>query len=160
MIYALSTNVVADTVQSLAALRELSSDKREPVLDPDRSGILRLMIRNAFATLCLKISPVVRECDLDGETGAGSALDPVAAADGSDVIMTVEIDEPRGFGAGKAGIVRRNMEQAVAFLVLAWIMRAGGNTQQASEAESAAAVCMAAVKSELMPEIHPIRRFI
>lgn len=32
MIYALSTNVVADTVQSLAALRELSSDKREPVL--------------------------------------------------------------------------------------------------------------------------------
>ena len=61
MTYHLSSNAILSTVHALAALQALSCSDDEravlaPVLCRQRSGVLALMIRNAFAEVMLKLS--------------------------------------------------------------------------------------------------------
>ena len=98
MLYSLSTQVIADTVHALVALELLSASEPtrtalSPLLDPERRGMLTLMIKNAFAETVLDLMPYVDDADLDGEKPAVSPGEH-PADDSADHLMQIVLRVP------------------------------------------------------------------
>ena len=64
MHFSLSTAVITDTIHALAAFESLSAADKStrlllrPLLDRERTGLLRLMVKNAFAGIILHLLPM------------------------------------------------------------------------------------------------------
>ena len=165
MTYHLSTNVILITAQALAALQALACDDEErsvlaPVLCRQRQGMFALMVRNAFADVVLRLGPLVLDTSLDGET-PDTAPDDAETSGMPDYEMWVELLTPRSFSSTRHGIVRRALEQAVAFAALeAWCSgSASGERSVMSERfASLATRWQRTVVSALSPEVYPTIR--
>ncbi len=131
MICSLSTSAIIDSIQATTAFRSLTASDPtfSPLLRAEWRGQMRMMIRNSFADLVLALMPCVVDCNLDSETSLTDpgAIDP---ADGSDILLQIEIADPvRGVGPSGA-IVRRQLEQAVTFRALhLWALSSGEHTR-------------------------------
>lgn len=121
MTYTLSLNNILDTLYAMAALHTLTTDSPEPILDPDRSGPVRLIVRNAFADVCLHLVRHIVDCNLDGETSSGDNSE-TPSADDSDIMMSLTLALPRDFNPSMHGVLRRNLEQAVALTALSTVL--------------------------------------
>lgn len=158
MICSLSTSAIIDSIQATAAFQSLTTS---PDIHPTFStllrgewrGQMRMMIRNAFVDLILSLMPCVIDCDLDSET---STSDPgsINPADGSDILLKVEIADPVG-GAGSSGaVIRRQLEHTVTMRALhLWALSAG----DCSRAEAYASLYETAI-ANLLSTLTPVTR--
>lgn len=138
MLYSLSTQVIADTVHALVALELLSAPAGKktllaPLLDLARSGVLRLMISNAFAETVLDLLPWVDDAELDGERADTAPL-PQSPVDGGDHLLRVALRVPSSGTAGEGrkgihGIIRRHLENLVVLRVIHTTLLAGGSAE-------------------------------
>lgn len=129
MLYSLSCNVIADTVHALAALEVLGGaagglSKLPPLLDPDRRGQLRLLIRNSFAETVMSLLPFVEDAEIDSEKAASAIAHQEPAPDGADPLMQISLRLPASLpvsdgSASFHGLLRRRLETAVVKRVLA-----------------------------------------
>lgn len=134
MLYSLSTQVIADTVHALVALELLSASEPtrtalSPLLDPERRGMLTLMIKNAFAETVLDLMPYVDDADLDGEKPAVSPGEH-PADDSADHLMQIVLRVPATPGgerpAGIHGLIRRQLDMTVVSRVIHTALLAAG----------------------------------
>ena len=130
MTYTLSLNNILDTLYAMAALHTLSTDNPEPILNPDRSGPVRLLVRNAFAEVCLRLVHHITDCNLDGETAVTDNTG-APSVDDSDIMMLLTVALPCDFNPSMHGVLRRNLEQAVALTALATILFSQNDTDRA-----------------------------
>ena len=151
MTYTLSLNAILDTMYALAALHQLSTDRPEPLLDPDRSGAVRLLIKNAFATVCLSLIPHVIDCRWPGDNDD----DPTPAIDNSDLLLSITLATSPRLPDSMHSIVRRNIEQAIAHHALSQAIMATGDTTAAQTTHGIAVGHLDAVSSALDLDILP-----
>lgn len=157
MTYTLSLNNILDTLYAMAALHTLSTDNPEPILNPDRSGPVRLLVRNAFAEVCLRLVHHITDCALDGET-AVTDNSGTPALDDSDIMMSLTLALPRDFNPSMHGILRRNLEQAVALTTLSTILFSQNDTDRAEATLATASRHISAASSLLTTRRYtPIR---
>ena len=165
MTYHLSSNAILSTVHALAALQALSCSDDEravlaPVLCRQRSGVRALMIRNAFAEVMLKLGPLVRDTSLDGEAG-DTAVGFTEADAAPDADMWAELLTPESFTTTRHGIVRRAIEQCVAFTALSTWCAASASEGAVTVSENFASLASGwhrTVMSALSPDIYPAIR--
>lgn len=149
MNYSLSTNVILDSLHARAAFAAFVTNEGEEidttVLDPCNRGLLRLMIKNAFADIVVRLLPLATECNLDGED---ALTDPghQERDDGSDVILSVEIDH-NGLTSAVGAATRRHLENAVAMLTLSYLAASQGNQALAGAFESLSNAALASFSS-------------
>ncbi|WP_297066841.1 hypothetical protein [uncultured Duncaniella sp.] len=133
----LSTTVITDTVHALAALESLSAADDtartllRPLLDRERTGILRLMVKNAFAEIILHLLPYVDGAELDNEL---PAVNPghQAAGDEADTLLGIDLRLPAGVSATLGPLLRRNLELAVTYRVLAVAVTSASSVSDAA----------------------------
>ena len=156
MTYTLSLNNILDTLYAMAALHTLTTDSPEPILDPDRSGPVRLIVRNAFADVCLRLVHHIVDCNLDGETSSTDNSE-TPPTDDSDIMMSLTLALPRDFNPSMHGVLRRNLEQAVALTALSTVLFSQNDTDRAYQARATASTHLATATSLLMTNFHRIR---
>lgn len=157
MTYTLSLNNILDTLYAMAALHTLTTDSPEPILDPDRSGPVRLIVRNAFADVCLRLVHHIVDCNLDGETSSTDNSE-TPPTDDSDIMMSLTLALPRDFNPSMHGVLRRNLEQAVALTALATILFSQNDIDRAETTLATASGHISAASSLLTARKYtPIR---
>lgn len=156
MTYTLSLNNILDTLYAMAALHTLTTDSPEPILDPDRSGPVRLIVRNAFADVCLRLVHHIVDCNLDGETSSTDNSE-TPPTDDSDIMMSLTLALPRDFNPSMHGVLRRNLEQAVALTALSTVLFSQNDPDRAYQARATASTHLATATSLLMTNFHRIR---
>ena len=121
MNYHLSPRIILTTMQALAAVQAMAANDEEravlaPILCRERTHLLAVMIRNAFADTVMRLGPVVTDVSLGDE----SADTPAAEGDTAilDTDLAVELVTPRSFTTGRHTAIRRALEQGVAFTAL------------------------------------------
>lgn len=154
MTYTLSTNAILDTLYAMAALHNLTTESPEPILDPDRTGPVKLMVKNAFAAICLQLMPYMVDCNLDSESATSAPDTP--AVDDADILMTMTLAVPRDIPDRMHPIIRRNIEQAVAHYALGDAIMASGDTVRANSTMGAVATFLNNIRSILSTDINPI----
>lgn len=102
--------MIARTIQALAAVRLLALPDEErpllsPLLDKERQELLAMLVKNAFAEAAMGLGPLVTDVSFDDET------------DGDDM-FSITLVVPVGFTATRHGVVRRALEQLIAFTAL------------------------------------------
>lgn len=127
MLFSLSTNVIVDTIHAIAALETLrgrcgnDASALRPLLDRERSGPLRLLVKNAFAETVMRLLPYVTDTCLDNEKpDAAPGHQEVDA--GGDILLQIELRIPEGFHASGASSLRRNLEFAVSSHVIETVL--------------------------------------
>lgn len=157
MTYTLSLNNILDTLYAMAALHTLTTDSPEPILDPDRSGPVRLIVRNAFADVCLRLVHHIVDCNLDGETSSTDNSE-TPPTDDSDIMMSLTLALPRDFNPSMHGVLRRNLEQAVALTALSTVLFSQNDPDRAETTLATASGHISAASSLLTARKYtPIR---
>ncbi len=118
MHFSLSTAVITDTIHALAAFESLSAADKStrlllrPLLDRERTGLLRLMVKNAFAGIILHLLPYVDDAELDNEL---PAVDPghQSSAEEADTLLGIDLRLPAGV-SGQLGVACRVLADSVA----------------------------------------------
>lgn len=165
MQFSLSTAVITDTIHALAALEALSATDGEtrlllaPLLDRERPGPLRLMVKNAFAEIILRLLPYVGDVELDGES-PDSLPGHQSATDGSDILLKVSLKIPAGAAPSLSSAVRRNLELAVVYRTLASALLATRSSVAGSLISSFSARSAEAVAAVLSVLRSPSRPFV
>lgn len=129
MNYHLSPRIILTTMQALAAVQSLASDADRALLAPilcrERTPLLAVMIRNAFADIVMRLGPMVADVSLGDESAASSGEDEDTAL--LDLDLMVELHTPRTFTGGRHATIRRALEQNVALSALSmWSVAAVG----------------------------------
>ena len=99
MHFSLSTAVITDTIHALAAFESLSAADEStrlllrPLLDRERTGLLRLMVKNAFAGIILHLLPYVDDAELDNELPAVD-LGHQSSAEEADTLLGIDLRLP------------------------------------------------------------------
>lgn len=119
-------------MQALAAVQSLSANDDErallaPILCRERTPLLTVMIRNAFADIVMRLGPLVTDVNLGDENAL--AHDDMDEDSLLDMELHVALLTPRTFTAGRHATIRRALEQGVAFSALAmWSIAAAGTS--------------------------------
>ena len=142
MVYHLSTEVLLNTLHAMAALQAMACEPDgrtvlAPVLCRERTALLAEMIKNAFVEVVLKLGPLVTDMELDGD-----------ATDAEDCRLSVELVTPSSFSTARHTVVRRAMEQTVAFTALYMWCRASVTDGAAGKAAASLADSFAAVAAD------------
>lgn len=104
MLLSFSIEAVSREIYAASALRyfqNCSSGACPPMLTRDRREALRLLIKDAFANIMLRLLPHI----------ASTNLSTLAETDD---ILTVEVNFPAGFASERAEVVRQAVEHAIA----------------------------------------------
>lgn len=131
MNYHLSPRIILTTMQALAAVQSLASDADRALLAPilcrERTPLLAVMIRNAFADIVMRLGPMVADVSLGDESAASPGSDE--ETDLLDIDLMVELHTPRTFTIGRHAAIRRALEQNVALSALSmWSVAAAGSS--------------------------------
>lgn len=147
MNFHLSPRIILTTMQALAAVQSLSGNDDErallaPILCRERTPLLAVMIRNAFADIVMRLGPMVADVSLGDE----SAVSPGEDEDTGllDIDLKVELHTPRTFTIGRHAAIRRALEQNVALSALSmWSVAAAGSstTSAVTRAATNGAAC-------------------
>lgn len=165
MHFSLSTAVITDTIHALAAFESLSAADEStrlllrPLLDRERTGLLRLMVKNAFAGIILHLLPYVDDAELDNEL---PAVDPghQSVAEEADTLLGIDLRLPAGVSGQLGSLLRRNLELAVACRVLADSVASSSTHSDAASvlassftarSESAVAAMLSALRTPARP---------
>lgn len=141
MLYSLSLNVIVDTIHALAAMEMLRVGEEakallSPLLDTERRGPLRLMIKNAFTEIVLALMAFVDDASLDSETASGSPGHQ-EADDDSDMLLQLSLRTPTKVNSTFHGLFRRKIELAVVYRVLeTYALTASSSPEGCSAAKS------------------------
>ncbi len=100
-VISLSLIEITNQVLALSAMRHVLSAGRPPLLHSDHAEAIALMIRSAFAQVCMALCPAATDCNIDD--------------DGAEIV-SVTLELPRGVNALA---LRLLMEHAIASHVLA-----------------------------------------
>lgn len=130
MNYHLSPRIILTTMQALAAVQSMAGNDDErallaPILCRERTPLLAVMIRNAFADIVMRLGPMVTDVSLGDESAASPGTDE--ETDLLDIDLMVELLTPRTFTTGRHATIRRAIEQNVALSALSmWSVAASG----------------------------------
>lgn len=135
MNYHLSPRIILTTMQALAAVQSLASDADRALLAPilcrERTPLLAVMIRNAFADIVMRLGPMVADVSLGDESAASPGSDE--ETDLLDIDLMVELHTPRTFTGGRHATIRRALEQNVTLSALSmWSVAAGSSSTHAA----------------------------
>lgn len=106
----LSTTAIITEIYAASALRclqNLDNGKRPPLLTRDQEPALRLLVKDSFAHIILRLLPHVASCNLNGEDNNGSN-------DSEDIILSADFHVPACFPASATGTLRHAIEHAIA----------------------------------------------
>ena len=108
----LSTSAIANEIYAVSALRCLTTgdESRPPILTRDQLPALRLLIKDAFAFMIMKIIDYVENCNLNNET----ATNPQQSNKNDDMILSVDVLVSNDVTASIAGAMRVALEHAIA----------------------------------------------
>lgn len=108
----LSTQAIMNEIYALSALHSLQNptDGSCSLLTRDRQAALRLVVKDAFAFIVLKIIPHLAGCNLNEETGTGSA----DTSSDADFILSLQLNMPDSFPGNATGSLRHALEHAIA----------------------------------------------
>lgn len=162
MTFAISTNVIIDTVQALAAFESLTAGpdgagSMDPLLAPVTRGALRLMVKNAFADTVMAIAPWVERCSLDGETPGEPPAHQEADDSRTDLLLTVDLRLPSTL-AGTATALRRSLEHTVAMHTMRLHALAASDTLRAAAYEALASKALTTLLSTFTAAPAPFLR--
>ncbi len=130
-------------MQALAAVQSLAAGDNgravlAPILSRERTPLLAVMIRNAFADIVMRLGPIVADVSLGDETAASPGSDEETEL--LDIDLMVELHTPRTFTTGRHATIRRALEQNVALSALSmWSAAASGTADTSASAAQAAA---------------------
>lgn len=163
MLYSLSTNVITDTAHAIAAMQSLSGGEEGrvlfgPILEPGRQGLLRLLVKNAFAEVIVALLPFITDCNLDDEDEA-SGVAHQEADDDSDALLQFELSAPGKLSSGAHSGIRRALEQSIAYKALQlWAISVESTEIAGMLGEKAAGNLAVALRSISMADISPCLR--
>ncbi len=108
----LSTSAIANEIYAVSALRCLTTgdESRPPILTRDQLPALRLLIKDAFAFMIMKIINYVANCNLNNETATSSHQN----IENEDMILSVDVLASNDVTASIAGAMRVALEHAIA----------------------------------------------
>ncbi len=108
----LSTTAIANEIYAVSALRCLTTgdDSRPAILTRDHLPALRLLIKDAFAFVIMKIINYVEDCNLNNET----ATNPQQNNQNDDEVLSVDVLVSNDVTATIAGTMRVALEHAIA----------------------------------------------
>lgn len=104
----LSTTAIITEIYAASALRclqNLDNGKRPPLLTRDQEPALRLLVKDAFAHIVLRLLPHIAECNLNDDNNENC---------NEDVILSVTINTPACFPSSATGTLRHAIEHAIA----------------------------------------------
>lgn len=104
----LSTTAIITEIYAASALRclqNLDNGKRPPLLTRDQEPALRLLVKDAFAHIVLRLLPHIAECNLNDDNNENC---------NEDVILSVTINTPACFPLSATGTLRHAIEHAIA----------------------------------------------
>ena len=109
MTYFLSISQIIDTVQAIAALHIFSApagrcEALTSMLAPSRHDLMEALAKDAFAETLVAILPYVADSNLDNCDSSG--------------MLTVEISSIIRISDGTHPVVRRSLEQSIAYRIL------------------------------------------
>lgn len=159
MLYSLSTSVIMDTIQAMAAFQIMSaSDERKSLLSPllrsGSRGQLKPVVKNAFAETVLSILPYVKECSLDGET-AGDDPGHQESSDESDLLLTLELSPLKTDRDHAGAALRRTIEHIVAMKSMKLWMLSAGDLDASRSYETLAETALTGLLAALRPAPRP-----
>ena len=104
----LSTSAIITEIYAASALRclqNLDNGKRPPLLTRDQEPALRLLVKDSFAHIVLRLLPHVAECNLNNENNSDS---------NGDIILSVSLNIPACFPSSAIDTLRHATEHAIA----------------------------------------------
>lgn len=105
----LSTNAIMQVIYAASALRSLSNDDGSslpPTLTPDHREALKLLIKDSFAFVVMRLVAHVDFCNLNDDTTALSPED--------DIILQLDLHVSEDVTSNIATIMRTHLEHAIA----------------------------------------------
>ncbi len=108
----LSTTAIIQEIYAASALRclqNLDNGKRPPLLTRDQEPALRLLVKDSFAHILLRLLPHVATCNLNDENNNATTCNG-----SEDIILSVEIHVPACFPTSAVGTLRHAIEHAIA----------------------------------------------
>lgn len=111
MTFSLSTRSIISSIHALAAIdtRDENDTPSPRLLCPDNRQLLRILVKNEFASLAASLFPLVTDCNVDNETAVADNADSSA-----DPLLTMEISAADSMPPGLAGATRRALETLLA----------------------------------------------
>lgn len=111
MTFSLSTRSIISSIHALAAIdtRDENHTPSPRLLCPDNRQLLRILVKNEFATLAASLFPLVTDCNVDDETAMTENTNPSA-----DPLLIMEISAADNMAPGLAGATRRALETLLA----------------------------------------------
>ncbi|MBQ7041362.1 MAG: hypothetical protein IJN66_01450 [Muribaculaceae bacterium] len=104
----LSTTAIITEIYAASALRclqNIDNGRRPPLLTRDQEPALRLLVKDSFAHIVLRLLPHIAECNLN-EDNEGD--------DNKDIILSVDINVPACFPSSATITLRHAIEHAIA----------------------------------------------
>lgn len=108
----LSTTAIIQEIYATSALQclqNLDNGKRPPLLTRDQEPALRLLVKDSFAHIILRLLPHIASCNLNDEDNNG-----VTDNNYDEVILSAEIHVLTGFPTSATGTLRHAIEHAIA----------------------------------------------
>lgn len=108
----LSTTAIVQEIYAASALRclqNIDNIHRPTLLTRDQEPALRLLIKDSFAHIILRLLPHIAACNLNNEDHNG---EPDNITD--DVILSADIHVPACFPSSATGTLRHAIEHAIA----------------------------------------------
>lgn len=115
----LSSNAIMQEIYAVSALRCVLNgvgNHRSPLLTRDRSAALRIVVKDAFAHVIMKMMPYVEASNLNGETAKDADVDP--ADSGEEMLLQADVRLCGSFQDELSGTLRHYVEHAVAMYAL------------------------------------------